>query len=349
MTMNKSDSDLLRPKERDKSYEELLNVEIAHFFITKDKRIKEDLLEDSDCQGCGASYSDSELYLEKNYFKILRCRSCEMLYVSPRPKKMVMKRFFEESQAIADYALMVEAAKTFRQAKIFIPLAAKVDELLSDRLSHQKILEIGCGPGLLLETLKEVNPSWAVEGVDISPEAVNICQAKGLAVSRLDIESEELQSRYDLIVLWAVLDHFSDPVAVMKKIYDSLNVGGFVLIGNMNVEGLESQVLGPDNHSFAPPERLNYYGIKSIKSLLERCSFSNIDIRATGFMDTEILFEYWNNGGKNMHDSFVRKVVLSSKRARSELQDFIQRHNMAGHMTVCANKQPNLIEVTSNE
>lgn len=338
MMNSENDANLLRPKDKDKSYEELLDSEIENFFLSQDKKIKKSLLQSTNCVGCGASHIDSEIYLEKNYFKILRCYSCEMLYVNPRPKRTAMKKFFEESRAIADYTSMVESAKKFRKANIFTPLSAKIKELLYDRSSPQKILEIGCGPGLLLETLREVNSSWKIEGIDISPEAVNICQEKGLMVSRLDIESGKLQSKYDLIVLWAVLDHFSDPRAVMQKIYDSLNEGGFVLIGNMNVEGLESHVLGFDNHSFAPPERLNYYGIKSIQSLLERCAFSNIDIRTTGFMDVEILFDYWNGGGKNAHDSFLSKIIFSSKSARGEFQEFLQRHNLAGHMTVCAKK-----------
>ena len=77
---------------------------------------------------------------------------------------------------------------------------------------HGKILDIGCGTGMLLTALKLAGFENAL-GVDISEQAVLLCRSKGLNVERIssihEISPENDDARFDLVVMSHVLEHIS--------------------------------------------------------------------------------------------------------------------------------------------
>jgi SAM-dependent methyltransferase len=75
---------------------------------------------------------------------------------------------------------------------------------------------------------------FSVEGLDISRSAVaGLTGEFGDRVRQADIASEPLPaSRYDVIVLFNVLEHLRDPGPVLDKCYRALKADG-VLIGSV--------------------------------------------------------------------------------------------------------------------
>lgn len=326
----------IRPKEIDQAYDEILKEEIDQYFIdSKSCQLKEEIANYINCPACSADPQYSNQF-KKNGFNLVRCDRCEMVYLTPRPKSKALANFFENSQALSLYSEMVEGSKLARTSHIFTPL---VDSLANILQSPGRGLEVGCGSGLLLELMKSSYPQWRFYGLEPNIRAVEICKSKNLEVFNGVLETFEAPEKYDLVIMWAVLDHFYSPIDALTKAYDLLAEGGHIVIGNMNIEGFDSMIFGDNNPTFDPPERMNFFGKRSIKVLLERCGFSSVVINTTGKLDVDIVRDYWQSGGKQGANPFLEKIIMSEDiGVRTEFQSFLQKSNLSGHMTVSAKK-----------
>ena len=82
--------------------------------------------------------------------------------------------------------------------------------------SPLKILDVGCGTGANLEMLSEFG---VAEGVDVSPEALSFCQARGLDKVKLGA-AEALpydDNSFDLATGLDVVEHLDDDLAGLKE------------------------------------------------------------------------------------------------------------------------------------
>jgi len=316
-------------------YEKLLSDEIENYFFDKKTgKVKVDMLTKVNCPAC--EHDNSKLFVEKIGFKLQSCSNCNLLFVNPRPTESAQIDFFSQSKAFSVYSEMVEETKAERSKLIFTPL---VDKILSEfGADGGNLLEVGCGSGLLFEALELHNNDWQFKGVELNERAVEICRSKGFDVFHGSLEELKDDFKYDLVVFWAVFDHFFDPFSIIKKSFNLLKPGGSIVIGNINIDGFESVITGVDNIAFALPERMNFFGIKSMTVMLERADFINISVKTSGKLDVDIVKNYWESGNSNGRNQFLEKIVFGSDNLKSSFQSFLMENNLSGHMTVTAKK-----------
>lgn len=106
-----------------------------------------------------------------------------------------------------------------------------------------RVLDIGCGTGFLLERLAELGFSGV--GVDLSPESVEIAQARLAEIGAADRLQATVGSAYeppdgpfDLITITDVLEHLEDPRACLRAARDRLAPGGVVVVSTPNRRSL---------------------------------------------------------------------------------------------------------------
>ncbi len=80
------------------------------------------------------------------------------------------------------------------------------------------VLDVGCGPGKLLEVLRRTRPDLDLSGVDISAEAVARARAKGFDAEVRDVVSSPPGRVYDTICLMTVLEHVPNAEDVMRAL-----------------------------------------------------------------------------------------------------------------------------------
>lgn len=93
-----------------------------------------------------------------------------------------------------------------------------------------RILEIGCGEGILQERLDPARYSRYV-GIDISAEAVQRAAANAKATFLCaDAAVWQPEEVFDLVVFNECLEYFDDPLAVVRRYEPALAPGGAFLV-----------------------------------------------------------------------------------------------------------------------
>ena len=106
-----------------------------------------------------------------------------------------------------------------------------------------RVLDIGCGTGFLLEQL--AGRGFSGVGVDLSPESVEIAQARLAELGAADRLRAEVGSAYeppdgpfDLVTITDVLEHLEDPRACLTAARERLAPGGLVVVSTPNRRSL---------------------------------------------------------------------------------------------------------------
>lgn len=140
-----------------------------------------------------------------------------------------------------------------------------------------RILDLGCGAGVLLEWLRDARGYTNAVGVDVSPGQVDFAAKLGLRVIQRDdpIEWLATQEPFDCVLLIDVLEHLSDDAvhATLRAVLSSLRPGGRLIVRVPNA-----------NADFA--SRYRYIDATHQRSYTEVSLHSTL--LASGFVDASI-------------------------------------------------------------
>lgn len=157
-------------------------------------------------------------------FPVVKCSECGFVFVSPRPNSKAIHRFYPPEFYTVD--LSPEQVLADRKAS----LDARVAML--EGLSPGRILDIGCSRGEFLHRMRE--REWDPYGIDFSETPPNMFN---LPVFNGDVERAPYEpGSFDVVTLWAVLEHVHDPIDMLTHVRRFLKKSGraFVLVPNFN-------------------------------------------------------------------------------------------------------------------
>jgi len=102
-----------------------------------------------------------------------------------------------------------------------------------------RILDIGCGGGLLSEPMARLGAE--VVGADAAPRNIPVAQvhaqASGLSIDYRFTTAEDLAAageQFDVVLNMEVIEHVSDPLAYLTACHDLLKSGGIMLCSTLN-------------------------------------------------------------------------------------------------------------------
>lgn len=151
---------------------------------------------------------------------------------------------------------------------------------LSRLAPDDPILEVGCGPGRLLEYLASKGYR-SLEGIDISAQQIEIAKARGLPAQCADVFSllEQRAGAYQAIIGLDFVEHFTkdEVLRLFKAMWRALKSGGVLLLQTPNGEGLfSSQVI------YGDLTHCTVFSPGSLAQALRFCGFSEIIFDETG-------------------------------------------------------------------
>ncbi|RZM05404.1 MAG: class I SAM-dependent methyltransferase, partial [Pedobacter sp.] len=185
------------------------------------------------CPLCNSSLSRQLIKTES--WSIQSCRTCTNAWTHPSPKETKYSERDFHSSTIDTMGSNVPTTLSELPHQWRHSILMQV-QLLSRHLDPgARILEIGCGEGVLLSQLASCG--FAVQGIEPSRTACARAQMKGLDVINDYFSPSSVQGPYDAVILSHVLEHLEHPIDVLKQIGE-IAPGGFLLLVQTNYRGI---------------------------------------------------------------------------------------------------------------
>lgn len=152
-------------------------------------------------------------------------------------------------------------------------LALLADAPGASRVDGATVLEIGCGSGYLLSRLKHLGAD--VLGVEPGPHGQRGAAEYGVPVVRGVFPCEEIQGRFDLVVLYLVLEHWPEPAVLLEAVRSRVAPGGHVALVVPDCEPF----LGEGDASILFHEHYSYFTAATLTATLRKSGAGAIEIR----------------------------------------------------------------------
>ncbi|PKP57614.1 MAG: hypothetical protein CVT88_08650 [Candidatus Altiarchaeales archaeon HGW-Altiarchaeales-1] len=210
----------------------------------------------------------------KGNFKLYKCKNCELMFLNPQPESIedypdIYDKRIDESTG------MQRIAKNFgfflqkfysKNTKIFetflFPFSQYVRGIKI--IPNGRYLDVGCGNGSFLYTLKRINPSGEYYGVELGNFDEEDIKAHGLNVIRGTLEDAHYPDNYfDVITLNHVFEHVPNPSETMKELKRILKPGGILIIAVPNINSFAYKIFGKFFEQSDVPGHLFHYSDKN--------------------------------------------------------------------------------------
>jgi 2-polyprenyl-3-methyl-5-hydroxy-6-metoxy-1,4-benzoquinol methylase len=229
---------------------------------------------DTPCYHCGASGFLLHLaYPGEPRFDLLRCSQCGFLCIREIPTPDKLTSYYQENYYRAKdagrFSRPFEAAvRWFRQSR--------ARALRRELQPGARVLDVGCGRGILLATLK--NRGFSVVGTQLSvPAARHIERQYGIDVFVGELPEARFEpASFDAVVILHVLEHTVNPAAYLEMAGKLLKPGGLLLVEVPNAGSFTARVSGINWLHWDLPRHLHHFAPASLNTLLEESGFAVI-------------------------------------------------------------------------
>ncbi len=135
-----------------------------------------------------------------------------------------------------------------------------------------EVLDIGCGTGEFLYTIKEFYNTYGIEP-DLDA-AVYAREQLGLVVYNGFLETVDLpEVKFDIVTLWHSLEHISKPVETIQKIEKILKSDGKVIIALPNVASFDARLYRHHWVALDAPRHLWHFTPQTIELIAKKTGF----------------------------------------------------------------------------
>lgn len=219
------------------------------------------------------SGQDFEYHTSGETFSMMRCNSCGLIYLNPRPVVSEFKKIYPPTYH----------AYNFSENNFGFPykVRSKIEKwrLLNDCSGlpdNARILDVGCGDGFHLSLLaKSGKKNWSLEGVDVDKHAIEAATLKGLKVHLGTVEEVDLPAEsYDLIFMIMTIEHLERPDKTICNIKRLLKKGGRLVIVTDNTGSFDFTFFRKHYWGgYHFPRHWNLFNRPSLRRLAEKTGF----------------------------------------------------------------------------
>jgi SAM-dependent methyltransferase len=188
--------------------------------------------------------------------RILRCTECGLGYRSFRPREDQLAALYRAADDSMYEAEMPNRWRTAKRHKRIVDKYVPVKGTL---------LDVGCASGAFLSAMEQAG--WQVEGVE--PSASQYLRAQKLVGENTRIQQSLLQHAdlpvpFDIITLWDVLEHVTEPVEFLKLVASHLKDQGYLVLNVPRIDSIQARILG-SRWPLLLAEHLCYFTIPSLR------------------------------------------------------------------------------------
>ena len=233
---------------------------------------------------CGICGAQANILFKKHWsfkapatFDIYDCSNCETRFVSPMEVDAgVYDLIYEHADKVPGYKRyeryrqhLKKAADPLdymaRQEDVYWSIREVLRQITVPRLGRPRILEIGSGLGYLTYALQRAG--YDCHGIDISTQAVAAARRDfGDFYSVMDLMEMHAEGidGFDLIIATELIEHVTDPQALLEKAQGLLKHGGRLIMTTPNKDLYSERFVW---HTDPPPVHLWWFSKTSMRRM----------------------------------------------------------------------------------
>jgi len=184
------------------------------------------------------------------------------------------------------------------------------------RLSGKRVLDIGCGGGILSDSMARRGAK--VLGIDLAGKALKVAQLHALEAETPNVEyreiaaealAEEMPGQFDVVTCMEMLEHVPEPASVVKACSTLVKPGGWAFFStiNRNAKSFLFAIVGAEHVLKMLPKGTHEYARFIRPSELARaCRDAGLTVQATRGMEYNPLTErYWLSSDTSVNYLFA--------------------------------------------
>ncbi len=206
---------------------------------------------------------------------------------------------FSEADMVTHYAdyLPTDAGHIGDWGKMMKPVIKRAAQLIRSKTGRTggRLLDVGCGYGFFLQEMQ--SREWQVEGIELSQQGREYAQNTwDIKVHAGPLEDLALpEHSFDVVTLFYVIEHVTDPVAVLKAVRKILKPSGLVLLRWPHSTPIV-KILGPLSKYldlYHTPYHLYDFSSETMRRLLSMTGFTDIETSIGGHTRSPEWLDRW--------------------------------------------------------
>ena len=234
----------------------------------------------------------------KKRFSLETCNNCHLTRSSPVLSQTELSAYYSKDyygSSRQKFNPLVESWTIWSNNRLAKTILKSAQHSIGDKNKTPKVLDIGCGRANLLKAFR--NHGCECHGVERSdfPDEPDL---ENITIYKQDFLDKEFnENSYDIIVIWHVLEHLTDPVRTIRKAQKLLKTDGSLIVAVPNFASYQRIIFGKHWFHLDLPRHTYHFDPNSLSTLflnsgLRIKSFStrSIDQSLFGFIQSAINF-----------------------------------------------------------
>jgi len=277
------------------------------------------------CNLCKST--NAKQFLEYKDYKLFECLDCSCIYANINIADNYEEIIYDNDFYKENNKREILDTYDYRKNLFAKERLEYITDKCSFNIKTENLLDLGCGYGYFLKYLSE-HEVRAV-GLELTDFFVEVCKEKGLNVKKTFLE-DELDDSYNIITMFDVLEHLSDPLSFFKTAHKKLKSGGHILAYTPNIHSFAFYFQKGKQNLLLPYEHLSFYDENSLNYLAKNSGFEIVSIEYFGLDMVDYLSMKEYEDGINYNEKLSEIIPY--------LQAIIDNKKLSNHLRVVLKK-----------
>lgn len=215
-------------------------------------------------------------------FETRKCNSCGFVFTANPPEMSKMGTYYQSEEYISHSDTQEGLVNKLYHKVRDIMLKRKL-KLVKKEAPGKVLLDIGCGTGYFPHFMKK--NGFEAYGMELDADARKFAAENfNLKVdSPDDLLSQKIESKYDVITLWHVLEHLHDSEKYLNWIKNALKDDGALIIALPNCSSYDAKAYGKFWAAYDVPRHLWHFVPETFKPYLSQFGFKLKQVKRLPF------------------------------------------------------------------
>jgi 2-polyprenyl-3-methyl-5-hydroxy-6-metoxy-1,4-benzoquinol methylase len=199
-----------------------------------------------------------------SHAQIVQCNHCDLVYANPQ---------WSPEELVAAYTAVEDETYVQEREGRELTFEKHLNALeeFTGPADGRSLLDVGAYIGVFVEIARTYG--WLAEGIEPSSWAVAKARERNLPIYQGTQQNMVLADRkFDVVTMWDVIEHVTDPISELKRSYQLLKPGGWLAVHTMDIDSLIARVLG--NHwPWLMDMHLYYFSQKTLSKMIQKSGF----------------------------------------------------------------------------